>query len=69
MLAIEEKIFTSNSHPSCGVTYLKLLLQKAEGDTRTMAGPVRRSLTQLNMYMLKEAKQISSNSISTSINT
>ena len=68
MFAIEEKTFTSKGHPSCGVTYLKLLLQKTEGDTRTMAAPVRRNLTQLNVYMLKEAKLISSNSIIMSIN-
>ena len=55
MLAIEEKVYTSNGHP-CGVTYLKLLIQKAEVDTRATAAHIRRNLTQLNVYMLKEAK-------------
>ena len=55
MLAIEEKVYTSNGQP-CGVTYLKLLIQKAEVDTRATAAHIRRNLTQLNVYMLKEAK-------------
>ena len=53
MLDIEEKVYTSNGHP-LSVTYLKLLIQKAEVDEK--AAYIRRNLTQLNMYMLKEAK-------------
>jgi hypothetical protein len=36
LLACEEKVYCANGHP-CGVTYLKLLLQKAEVDTRGQA--------------------------------
>jgi hypothetical protein len=55
LLAFEEKVYCANGHP-CGVTYLKLLLQKAEVDTRATAAHIRRNLNQLNIYMVKEAK-------------
>jgi len=41
---------------TCGVTYLKLLLQKAEVDTRATASHIRKNLTQLDIYMESEAK-------------
>ena len=55
ILANEESLYTSNG-PPCGVTYLKLLLQKAEVDTRATASYIRRNLTQLDHYMVNEAK-------------
>ena len=36
--------------------YLKLLIQKAEVGTRATASYIRRNLTQLDTYMVKEAK-------------
>ena len=39
ILALEEKVYTSNGHPY-GVTYLKLLIQKAEVDTRETAAHI-----------------------------
>jgi hypothetical protein len=55
MLVHEEQTYTSNGHP-CGVTYLKLLIQKAEVDTRAKASHICRLLTQLDIYMVKDAK-------------
>jgi hypothetical protein len=55
LLANEESLYTTNG-PPCGVTYLKLLLQKAEVDTRATASYIRRNLTQLDQYMTREAK-------------
>ena len=54
-LANEESIYAANG-PPCGTTYLKLLIQKAEVDTRATASYIRRNLTQLDIYMIKEAK-------------
>jgi hypothetical protein len=54
ILANEEAIYTLNG-PPCGITYLKLIIQKAEVDTCASASYIRRNLTQLDHYMLKEA--------------
>mgnify|MGYP005846595275 CR=1 FL=1 len=40
-----------------GLCYLKLLLQKAEADTRSVAAVIRGNLVQLPEYMANEAKQ------------
>jgi hypothetical protein len=55
ILANEEQAYTSSGQP-CGVTYLKLLIQKVKVDTRTTASHVRRLLTQLDVYMVRESK-------------
>jgi hypothetical protein len=55
LLACEEKVYCASGHPY-GVTYLKLLIQKAEVDTRATAAHIRRNLNQLNILMAKEAK-------------
>ena len=55
ILANEMHIYSSFG-PPCGVTYLKLLMQKAEVDTRATASHIRRLLTQLDTYMIKDAK-------------
>jgi hypothetical protein len=55
LLANEEATYTQHG-PPCGVTYLKLLLQQAEVDTRATASCIRKILTQLDQYMLREAK-------------
>jgi hypothetical protein len=55
VLATEESKYHINGHP-CGVTYLKLLLQKAEVDTRATALYIQRNLTQLHNYMQTEAQ-------------
>jgi len=68
MLAIEEKIFTSNGHPSFGVTYLKLHLQKVEVDTRTMRH-ISEEISPNRMCICSRKQSIiSSNSISMSMN-
>jgi hypothetical protein len=54
ILANEEAIYTLNG-PSCGITYLKSLIQKAEVDTHATASYIRRNLTQLDHYIVKEA--------------
>jgi hypothetical protein len=54
ILANEEAIYTLNG-PPCRITYLKLLIQKAEIDTRTTASYIKRNLTQWDHYMVKEA--------------
>jgi hypothetical protein len=43
LLACEEKVYCASGHPY-GVTYLKLLIQKAEVDTRATAAHIRRNL-------------------------
>jgi len=55
VLATEESKYHVNGHP-CGISYLKLLLQKAEVDTRATASYIRRNLTQLHTYMQTDAK-------------
>jgi hypothetical protein len=55
LLANEEATYTQHG-PPCGVTYLKLLLQRAEVDTRATASYICKNLTQLDQYMLREAK-------------
>jgi len=55
LLANEEATYTQHG-PPCGVTYLKLLLQRAEVDTRATASYIRKNLTQLDQYMSREAK-------------
>ena len=55
ILANEEQTYMSTGHP-CGVTYFKMLIQKAEVDTRATASHIRRLLTQLDIYMVKDAK-------------
>jgi hypothetical protein len=54
-LANEESVY-SISGQLCGVTFLKLLIQKIEVDTRATASYIQRQLTQLDTYMVKEAK-------------
>jgi hypothetical protein len=55
LLANEEATYAQYG-PPCGVTYVKLLLQQAEVDTRATASCIRKNLTQLDQYMLREAK-------------
>jgi hypothetical protein len=55
MLVHEEPTYTSNCH-SCSVIYLKLLIQKAKVNTRAAASHICRLLTQLDVYMVKDAK-------------
>jgi hypothetical protein len=54
-LANEKQIYSS-SGPPCGVTYLKMLMQKVEVNTHSTASHIWRLLTQLDMYMIKDAK-------------
>ena len=55
ILANEDQVYTLSGQP-CGVTYLKLLIQKVEVDTRATALHIRRLLTRLDVYMVREAK-------------
>jgi hypothetical protein len=45
-----------SSGQPCGVTYLKLLIQKVEVDTRATASHIHRLLIQLDVYMVRVAK-------------
>jgi hypothetical protein len=45
-----------SSGQPCGVTYLNLLIKKFEVDTKATALHIRRLLTQLHVYMVREAK-------------
>ena len=49
-------IGAGNNAPLCGATYLKVLLSKAEVDTRATASHIRKNLTKLNEYMRHVAK-------------
>jgi hypothetical protein len=55
ILANKEEAYLSSGQP-CGVAYLKLIIQKIEVDTRPTASHIQRLLTQLDVYMIKEAK-------------
>jgi hypothetical protein len=55
ILSNEEQAYFSLGQP-CGVTYLKLLIQKVNLDTRATASRIQRLLTQLNVCMIRQAK-------------
>jgi hypothetical protein len=55
MLVNDQYIYTHAGTP-CRITYLKLIIQKAELDTRATASYIRSQPTKLDVYMVKEAQ-------------